>query len=508
MAAAVIAAALAGCGARVSQAQIEAYRQQFGEGAGVATGNSNADANQNASSSALGSSLGVSGNTPSGQTSPNSQGQSSSGIPSGSGNSPGQSVTEGTTGTIPAGQTSATSVPGSQVSQGLAVASSVCRGLASGPGVTSSEIDIGNVSTITGPVPGLFIGAVHGITAFAAYINSIGGICNRRLVVKGADDNLDASQNATATESLAGSVLAFVGSFSADDQGGAAVLQSDAIPDIGEALSTERFELPNNFSPEPKPPGYNLAQFIYLKKKNPVAALHMAVLTENQPTDQALTQAEVQAMESIGYKFVYQDNSIEPTQTDFTADVEAMKADGAQGVVFYGTAPYYGDLSRAIQDVGLSPFPDVFYGTNAYDAAVIADAGDSVNGDVFYQAEAMYQGEDSSIPTVALFDKWYRALYGTVPDEFANFAWMSGILFIQGLNAGGGLTRPALLKGLDQVTNFTADGLVATDNPAGKKPPYCYLLIDVDNGRFVRDPADPATGFDCTDAPDYYYVHG
>jgi ABC-type branched-subunit amino acid transport system substrate-binding protein len=372
------------------------------------------------------------------------------------------------------------------------------------PGVSPTEIDVGNVSTLTGPVPGLFLGAQHGIEAFAAYINSTGGVCGRKLVVKSADDNLDASQNATATQSLANSVLAFVGSFSVDDQGGASVLQSDGVPDIGEALSPQRFNLPNNFSPQPEPLGWNIAPYIYFKQKYPNAITHMAAFMENNSTAQAEGQAEVQALESIGYKFVYTETSIQPTQTSFTGEVQTMKSKGVQGIVFEATAQIYADMAKDMYQAGFS-IPFANWGAPAYDPAFTSGAGPGANGAVLEQSEAMYEGEDAgSVPEVGLFDKVYKALYNTTPDLFAAYGWMSGMLFVEGINAGGAPTRAALLAGLKKVTSFTANGMVAADNPAGKTPANCYIIIDVVNGKFVRDPADPRTGFDCADTPNFY----
>ena len=391
---------------------------------------------------------------------------------------------------------------------GLAVSPSVCKAPASGPGVSSSEIDVGTVTTLTGPVPGLFAGAIHGINAFAAYMNSQGGICGRRLVVRSADDNLDASQNATATQSLEGSVLAYVGSLSGVDQGGAPVLQSSGIPDVGEALSTQRFKLSNNFSPMPQGISADLAPWVYWKQKYPSVVDHMAVLSINQSTDLAETQAAVQGLESIGYKFVYSDYNIEIDQSDFTADAQAMKSAGAQGLVFIAIAPLYADVARAMQNAGLN-MPLANYATNAYDPNFISDAGAAANGSRLYTQLAMYQGQDSgSIPTVALFDKWYGAVTGgQVPDEYAAWGWMSGMLFVEGLNDGGGITRANLLSGLRQVTSFTGDGMESPADPVAKKPPGCYVLIDVVNQAFVRDPADPSTGFDCVGSPKYYFLN-
>ena len=381
----------------------------------------------------------------------------------------------------------------------------ICKAPAAGPGISATEIDVGNVSTLTGPIPGIFLGAVHGAQAFATYLNSIGGICGRKVVIKSADDNLQVSQNASATQSLAGQVFAFVGSFSADDQGGAAVLKSTGTPDIGQALSQERFSLPNNFAPEPIA-GWNAAPYVTMKQLHPDAALHMAILGANQPVAQHEYTVEKAALESVGYKFVYTDPNIEPTQTDYSADAQAMKSAGAQGVALSSTAALCAALARAIQNAGIEIFPLGTYSTTAYDEAFIAQAGTAAEGALLYFAEAMYQGEDSqAVPMVATFNRWYRGLYNRAPDEYALYAWMSGLLWLDGLNKGGALNQQALMAGLKQMTSFDANGLVATNNPAQKKPPTCYLLIDIKGGKFVRDPSDPPTGFNCKNAPNYYY---
>jgi ABC-type branched-subunit amino acid transport system substrate-binding protein len=457
------------CGARLSKAQLEALNQQSsaGIGSGSAAGGSQSGSTggTGASSSSAAGGTGASGSTGSG-------GAAGSGGSGASGSAASGSGAAGGTGA------------------GAAAGAKVCPASAQShdPGVTASEIDVGNVSTLTGPIPGLFIGAQHGIQAFAAYINSAGGVCGRKLVVKSADDNLDASQNATATQSLANSVLAFVGSFSVDDQGGAAVLQQDHVPDIGEALSSQRYNLPNNFSPQPE---------------------HMAYFTENNATAQQSGLAEVAALKSIGYQFVYSEEGIEPTQTNFDTEARNMQSHGVKGVVFQATAGIYADMAKSLYNIGyLSQVQLADWGAPAYDPAFVSQAGPAANGAILEQSLAMYNGEDAaSIPEVALFDKWYNALYHAPPDIFATYGWLSGMLFVEGINAGGAPTRAALQSGLSSVTAFTGGGIVATDNPAKKTPAYCYIIIDVVNGKFVRDPADPPTGFDCANTPNYYLTN-
>jgi ABC-type branched-subunit amino acid transport system substrate-binding protein len=253
----------------------------------------------------------------------------------------------------------------------------------------------------------------------------------------------------------------------------------------------------------------NLAPYIYLKQTRFAdASQHFATLMENAPAGIAYGNAQKSALESIGYKFVFTDSNIEPTQTDFSADAQAMKSAGAQGLIFNAVGPLYADVAKAMQNAGLK-MPFATYNTNTYDPVYIPDAGSAANGSVLIQYIAMFQGEDAAaVPTIALFDKWYRALYNAVPDEFAAWGWLSGMLFVDGLNAGGGLSRANLLNGLRSVTSFDGGGMAAQDNPAGKKPSACYLIVDVVNEKYVRDPADPATGFACMDAPNFYYANG
>jgi ABC-type branched-subunit amino acid transport system substrate-binding protein len=473
-----VAGAVAGCGARLTPAQIAALNSA---GTSVSSGNgAGATTDTVASAASAGSGTGGGGQASAGASAARA-GSAAGAAPASAGAAP-------------------------PAVAGLSVSSSVCRGPASGPGVSASEVDVGLVTTLSGPVPGLFAGALHGMQAFVAYLNSEGGVCGRKLVLKTADDNLDASQNASATNSLVNSVLGFVGSFSGVDQGSASVLQSNPdVPDVGEALSAQRYDLANNFSPSPQGIAVDLAPWVTLKQKHPDAVSHMAVLSVNQATAQAETQAAMQGLGSVGYKFVYQDMNIELTQTDFSADAQAMKAAGAQGLLFIATSSYYANVAKAMQAAGLKLELPV-YNANAYDPNLIPAGGGAVDGTVTYAQTAMYAGEDAgSNPMVALFDKWFAAVSGGGrPDLYGVWGWMSGMLFVDGLNAGGGITRANLMSGLKQMSSFDAGGLQSAANPVAKQGPGCYLIIDVVNQKFVRDPSDPPSGLDCANAPDWY----
>jgi ABC-type branched-subunit amino acid transport system substrate-binding protein len=364
--------------------------------------------------------------------------------------------------------------------------------------VTPSSITIGNVSTVTGPVPGLFTSARLGTQAFVAYQNSIGGVCGRKLTLDSGDDNMEQAQNSTTVQSIASQVLAFVGSFSVADDGGAAAVASANVPDIGEALTPARFNLPQNFSPQPQPGGFISGPFQYFAQKfGPNVTQHMAILEEDQGTAQAQGTEQEKVMQSLGYKFIYSANSISPTTTDFGSYIAAMKAAGVQGLIFEATAAIYGAMASQMYAAGYT-IPFANWGAPAYDPQFITTGGPGANGAILEQPLAMYEGQDAAtIPEVALFDKWYGSVSGgQSPTIYAAYGWLSGMMFVQGLNAGGAPTRAALFNGLKTITNFDGNGMSQPTNPAGKVPGTCYIIIDVTNGKFVRDSATPS-GFTC-----------
>jgi len=82
------------------------------------------------------------------------------------------------------------------------------------PGLTSSTVTVGNVSTES---LGLFTGSVVGAKAYAAYVNSQGGINGRRLVVNAQDDQFTGAKNKELTQVAVQNDFAMVGSFSLED---------------------------------------------------------------------------------------------------------------------------------------------------------------------------------------------------------------------------------------------------------------------------------------------------
>ena len=169
-------------------------------------------------------------------------------------------------------------------------------------GINSSSVTVGNVSTL---YAGLFKGALVGTQAYAAYVNSTGGIGGRRLIVDPYDDNFQGAPNKQATDQVVQKDFAAVGSFSLEDHYGETVLAANpGVPNVTLSLDQTASDLPNSFSPDPASIGWPTGPLLYFKGKFPTEVQHAGALIADQPSAITKWSGEKAAMESLGYKVI------------------------------------------------------------------------------------------------------------------------------------------------------------------------------------------------------------
>ncbi len=375
---------------------------------------------------------------------------------------------------------------------------------ASDVGVTPTQITVGNIVTLTGPIPGLFAGGQAATDAYFQYINSQGGVFGRKLVLKGGDDGLNCNQYQTQLQSLGPSVFAFVGSWSDFDNCGLAYFQANpTIPDVHYLLSSQSYGEPGGFTPQPQPPGFRTGPFQYYAQKYPNAITHVGSLwASTSPTTFANQKA---AMESVGYKFVY-DRATQPTETDFTADIVRMKNLGVQYLELRNQGVT--TIAQIMNDAAQQNWhPQVVVTNSEYDPKFFKLLSDPANGNGILtdQPFAMFLGEDAANNSeVQLFDTWMKKTHPSQGlDLFGMFSWAAAKLFVDALKAAGqNPTRTGVVTALKNIHNFDDNGMVAPADVGNKKPPSCWMLLQVENGAFKRVlPADK--GYTCS--PSGYY---
>ncbi len=238
-------------------------------------------------------------------------------------------------------------------------------------GVTHSTITIGNVSTET---EGLFTGSIVGTEAYAAYVNSQGGVDGRKLVVDAQNDQFAGAMNKELTENAVSKDFALVGSFSLEDSFGETVLAANPkFPDVSTSLDSTLAQLPNSYSANPTGQGWPTGAVDFYGREYPTEAMHTGVLASTFGSALAVWKKEEVAVEHGGYKIVYFD-TVPLTQTDFTQNVVAMKNAGVK-LILIDQLPenYAGALLKALNQQNFHP--KLVIGTAAYSEALVAAAG-------------------------------------------------------------------------------------------------------------------------------------
>ncbi len=374
-------------------------------------------------------------------------------------------------------------------------------------GVTSGSVTVANVSTLSA---GLFKGAAVGTEAYAAYVNSTGGVNGRRIVVNGLDDNFTGAGNLQTTTSAVTDDFALVGGFSLEDNFGEKALAANpGMPKVAESIDHATNNLPNVYAPIPQPGGWEEGPLQYFKKKFPNDITAVGTIVGDLPTTQTAWAGEKHALEQVGYKVIYSP-TFDVTQTDFTADVVAMKSAGVKMLLVDQLAANY--ASSLLKDLVQQNFhPVVVLGAAAYTTTLVANSGgpSAVDGYFLDQNQSLYLGQDApAIPAVSTFNHWVQTVSpGFTPDLFTFYGWLSGELFAQALkSAGSNPSRGSLLQALSKITTFDGNHIAAPTNPAAKTLSNCYLLGRIVNGNYQRldDPPvqSPTNGYRC----DYQYI--
>jgi ABC-type branched-subunit amino acid transport system substrate-binding protein len=371
-------------------------------------------------------------------------------------------------------------------------------------GVTSSQITLGNVATLSGPVPGIFQGGQIGAQAVAAYQNSLGGICGRQIRLALRDDKFDSGQNRAQTIDLIDETFGMLGSISLYDDAAAAEIGKSGMPDMDVGITNARQSLANNFAVAPqKPGGAPLGPFNHLKEKYPAAIKSVGALwADAGSSTQAIENGAENAARSVGFNIVFS-RGYTPTETDFTADVVRMRQNGVRMVMLMGADPKAtARITGSMAQQGFKP-DVVFSGAQAYDRSTIALGGASVEGIQIFQTLSLYGGEDASTPEVALMNQWVQKVKpGFKVDLFTMYGWAEGRLLFRALQAtGSDLTRANVVAQLGKIGQFDGNGLLAPANPSAKVPATCFLVATIKGGKFVR--SAPASGYIC-DKGGYY----
>jgi ABC-type branched-subunit amino acid transport system substrate-binding protein len=378
---------------------------------------------------------------------------------------------------------------------------------ASGPGVTASAINFGNVSGITGPLQGSFSQGSQGVEALFGAINSAGGICGRKLNLDAEDDQQNSTTNESDVADLIPNVLAFVGSTSDADNGGVAEMTQANIPDVGFAINCNRSEAPVYWGPAggscvqpngPNGPYYidNTAfaeakQYGYLPAK-------MAFLSYSISISAQAAQQYEYVYQKLGGTVCYTDFSISPASASLESDVQSMQQKGCTGS--FNTMDVTGN-AKLLQAMQQQNYQQSYVAAtfDAYTPDLIATAGQSAAQGLVVSLPFIPLNESQTM--VQMYQQQLSTYEpGKQPSGFGFLAWISGQMLVYALiMSGHSPTRATLDHWFGTLTNWNGGGAIGPYTPSTRgddlSEPGCAIDVSIQGNGFVRK--SPSSGFYC-----------
>jgi ABC-type branched-subunit amino acid transport system substrate-binding protein len=371
----------------------------------------------------------------------------------------------------------------------VTIGGSAGAAISSAPGVTSSSITVGTISTQTGPIASNFSSLIYGEKAYFDYVNAQGGINGRKIDYKYA---LDDAGNVTTFNQLASTLINQDHVFAITGVATASFAPNyfveAKIPTYGYNVSGNWAGEPNLFAAGGSVIYYpaESPEIAYVAKK--VKATSVAFLAYGVASSAAACQAAAAGMAAAGYKIGYTDYKIDYPGTTVATDVQRMKQAGTDLIVSCMDVLGNINLARAVQQYGLKTSQLWLSGN---DKSTLVANKSLMQGVYFDIQHVPFTAPTSVYPGLKLYltqMQKYEPNY--VEDEVAMQGWESAALFAQGVKmAGNNLTQANVIAQTNKLTAFTANGLIAPVNwlkdHTGTTPPYCDAYIQAKGLQYV-----------------------
>ncbi len=370
-------------------------------------------------------------------------------------------------------------------------------------GVTDSEIRVGTISDVGfSGRPGLNQELFDASEVFTKWCNAAGGINGRKIV----DDELDAKlteYKQRITEACQQDFM-LVGGGGVFDDAGQKERLSCLLPDIpGYQVSAEARGSDLSVSAIPAPlDQLPIGIFQYLGQKFPSSTKKVAFLTGNVPATVLVDKQALEGVKTLGWKSVYRAQYNALGESSWTPFAEALRSNGAKGLVYTGEPENMAKLLQAIDDIGYK-LDWVVVGPNHLDQNFIKVGGSAVH-DVYLLASVVPFFDAAKNPaTQQYLDLFKQYKPNGKSQAVLGYNSFSGwLLFAEAVKAcGSNVTRKCVYDKAKATTSWTGGGLHAATNPSTDGPTPCYLVVEgTPQGFSVPADFKPTDGlFSCSD---------
>jgi branched-chain amino acid transport system substrate-binding protein len=373
------------------------------------------------------------------------------------------------------------------------------------PGVSQTEIRVGGVVSKTNPLGGDYAASFDGVKAYFNMVNSSKdkGIYGRKLNLVAERDDAVGNNRQEVQGLLSEDNVFAVLPISSLLFTGKDVLAQAGAPTFGwninaEWGSEEGAGPPNLFGEKGSFLCFTCAGTLLPLFAKTVKAKKIGLLAYSVPQSADCAtgvQASFEKYPSAKIEFV--DTSLAFGVTDVSGQVSEMKDKGVDLVTtcmdFNGTLT----VAKEMKKQGLDA---IQYLPNAYNQEFIEENAQFFQGSYVLTFFTPFEVKQKS-KGLKDFQKWMKK-GGFEQNENAMAGWINADLFYQGLKAAGPeFTRQKVVDAINQMTNYTANGLLGGVDwrIAHQQLPEngCVVLSKIENGKFVPSFGQPGKPFVC-----------
>jgi len=371
----------------------------------------------------------------------------------------------------------------------------VASAATSGQGVSATQINIGAISSRSGPLAGYFGGLSPGMIAYFKTVNAKGGVNGRKIVLTAnLDDGGSPSQFTQDAHTLIDQDHVFaVGVASAWFTPNYFV--STKTPTYGYNVSSNWQTAPNLFAVGGSTQIYSAGfpSLAYFIKK--VGAKSVAFISYGPSIASSYNACSTDAkgMKAAGVDVNFVDVSAQ-LGGSYSSDVQRMQQAGSQLVVTCMQASDNVTLARDIKQYGLNIKQ---YWFNGYDQTLLDNYSSQMNGVYVLNAGSVpFQAADKSTygNTYPGMQQYLAAMKKYEPTYTFNgvafSGWQSAALIVAGIKAAGtDVTQANVVSATNKITSFTAGGVSAPVNwskgHVGYTEPICNSYLQIKGSAYV-----------------------
>jgi len=354
-------------------------------------------------------------------------------------------------------------------------------------GVTASSIQIGTVADpgFAGR-PGVNQEFFDNAEAFSKWCNEAGGINGRKIVVKERDAKLTEHQSRMIEACDEGDFMLVGGGGIFDEQGQKERLAC-GLPTIAGMLVTPTavesdlaiVPIANDMSTLP------IGDLHWLEKQFPEATQKIGFLTGGIAVTITTANRNKEAMKSLGWKVVYDEEFNAAGETSWRGFVEGMKAAGVRGVIWTADPSALAAVLKAMDEIEYHP-DFIRAGSNIYDNLLLSEAGQSANGT--YIMTSAYPFLDPELAKKNPATQQYLDILSEYDPggKVANLGvtgFSAWLLFARAAaDCGAELTRDCVWEHATATSEWTGGGLHSRQDITTGQASQCFVEIEASDG--------------------------